>query len=353
MKSTAALLAIPAVLLLSACNHSASVTADSAQSTGFKGEFSQANTDSQSAAKIQRTTSKQQLLTALIDASQKTEDEYESRYFGHFKNDDYQKFKAGFELNADMRGRLIEWQYTDKPFDHAVFADDAGMRQYTKLLLLPDKIDDWFLPLDEKAQKYLKQGNLEAGRDFILRYWTLFLFNLAVQPSSGWPTIEGLNDDQAENRWISVSTHRIRFANLLASEIARMLPTRHKTPSDLRSDFVVALDKMPNAAIYQIFAQAKNEADADIKAGIMVDKVTGRGTSWVAGVREYNGQFSGWTLKTGGQPTFGNGYIDGHLYETELASSLELTSKIDRSSRIGGSTGLDESSKGSVAAKTQ
>ncbi|MBC3864320.1 hypothetical protein H8K32_19650 [Undibacterium jejuense] len=342
--------AVLMTLLISGCSKQASVSTESVQNTGFKGEFSQSSTDSQTAGKVQRTTRKQQLLTALIDAAQKTQSEYET-YFPKFSDDEVKKHKAGFDASGDIRDRLIEWGYTKNPFDQTAFSDNTGMREITKLIKLPNKIDDWFLPLDEKAQKYVNDGNVQAGHDFLLRYWTLQLFNWSVQPSTGWPDIEGLNRNDAQERWIIISMRRIRFANLFTSEISRIMPTVHKNPTEFRNDFVVALNKMSNETLYQIFAQAKSQANDDMKEPLTIDGVTGRGTSWVVGTKEYNGQMAGWTFKIGGQPVFGNGYIDGQLVESELASSLELSSKIDRAIKRSGTVGTDENAKGSVKAE--
>ncbi|MFZ6727672.1 hypothetical protein ACO0K2_19485 [Undibacterium sp. MH2W] len=340
--------AIGIALLISGCSKPVSVSTESVQNNGFKGEFSQNSSDSQTAGKVQKSTIKQQFLTSFIDAAEKTTNEYKT-YFTNFSPEEAKSIKASFDANEDIRNSLVIWQYTDKKFDQSIFADDAKIREMAKLLKLTPKINDWFFPLDEKAQKYLNNGDLQAGRDFLLRYWTLVLFDWSSQPSSGWPEIKGLNDREARGRWIIICMSRLRFANLFVSEIAHMMPTIHKNPTEFRNDFVVALNKMPNETLYRIFEQAAEQASDDMNARpFTIDMVTGRGTSWVAGTKEYNGQQSGWTLKSGGQTIFGNGYVDGQLIENEIGSSLELSSKIDRSIKRSGTTGTDENAKGSA-----
>jgi hypothetical protein len=341
---------IVASIFLTACNHS-TVSTDSSQNSGFKGEFSLANSDSQSVGKTQRATSKQQLLTALVIAAKKTNDNINENYFLRLSDDEVKKHKAGVDMSKSIALRQSEWERNGKQFDSTVFADDTGMLEFAKTMKLPDQIDDWFLPLDAKAKKYIADGNVEEGRNFLLRYWCISMFLYAVNPSAGWPRIGGLSAEESRDLFVSVSTRRLQFANLFASEIARMLPTHYKNPADLRSDFIVALNKIPNSALYAIFSQSNTEAESDLKSHITIDGSSGKGTSWVAGSRQYDGQNSGWAVKTGGQQTFGAGYIDGQLYELDVSSSLEVTSKMERSNRASGNTGSDESSKGSVTVK--
>ena len=57
-------------ILLAACNKEAGVSAESAQSTGFKGEFSRSDSKSESAAKTNKVVAKQQLLTQIVVSAQ-------------------------------------------------------------------------------------------------------------------------------------------------------------------------------------------------------------------------------------------------------------------------------------------
>ena len=359
MKINKSLMTITVVMFLAACNNSTGVSADSTQNSGFKGEFSLSNTDAKSATNTNRSTSKQQLLTSIISAAVKTNDYVDGNYFLTWKDEDAPKYKPGKDFSIKTQESMFAWMNgggyrklgaAGEPFDGKVFSDDVGMHEYAKTLKLPDQIEDWISPLDEKIQKFI-QGDISAGRDFLLRRYCILLFVEAVKPSNGWIRYDGIDKNQSEILLINRKTRLINFANLFASEIARLLPKAYKNPADLRHDFIMALNKIPNESLYAMYKQAADESGSVNMNTATIDGVTGRGTSWTAGSIQYEGQSSGWTLRTGGQTTFGQGYINGQLHEIEVVSSLEVSSKKERSNKSSGTIGTDESSKANAGVK--
>lgn len=359
MKINKSIVVIVIAIFITACNSSAGVSSDSTQNSGFKGEFSLSNSDTKNASSTNRSTSKQQILTSIISAAMKTTENINNNYFLVWENEDAEKYKAGNDFAIKVAEANYKWMNGNGdrlsggggvPFDEKVFSDVDGVREFGKTLKLPDQVDDWFSPLDEKIKKAI-QGDAVAGTDFFLRLKCLNNFIGAIEPSNGWIKYDGLNRDQSENLYINRKTRQLYFANLFASEIERILPKSYKNPADMRNDFIVALNKIPNESIYAMFKQADSEAAAALLLNVTIDSVSGKGTSWTAGPSQYEGQRTGWTLRTGGQTIFGQGYINGQLHEIEIASALEVSSKVERSNKNSGTIGADESSKANVGVK--
>ena len=346
---------------LAACDKPVSVSAVQSQSGGFKGEFSFSNTDTKSATSGAKSITKTPLLTSLITASEKTHSHIEGAYLLQWADEDAHKFKPGMELSRGYVNQRVKWREgcgldvvcgVNPEMNLKVLEDNPeALKNYTQSLKLPSSVDEWFSPMDALIEKAIK-GDKDAAVNFLVRYHALADFNDGVKPSSGWIRYKQLTDYQGDALLINTRTRLLRFSNLLASELFRIMPKNFKNPSDVRHDFVLALVKLPTDSIIQIYNQAGQEAFEGFKNSKTIqDAVTKSGTAWTTGANSYAGTPDGWTLKTGGQLIFGQGYIGGQLTEIEISSSLEVAKKTEKGNRTSGTSGTDESVKGSTSAK--
>jgi hypothetical protein len=346
---------------LTACNKSASLTAESGESSGFKGEFSFSQNESKSATNGAKTVNKVQLLTSLVASAEKTLKGADP-YFKDLSKDEVEKYKKGLAFNFDYNTQRLLWRegcgldvrcekapQMDLSKLNAV--DDEVIKQYAATLQLPKEVEDWFIPFDALIEKAAK-GDKKAAIDYLVHMRAINDFVEGVTPSNGWYNYGKLSFEDSKPVIINVHTRWVRFANLFATEVVRQMPKNFKNPADIRHDFIVALLKIPSETIIQIYNQAGQEAFDGFAANkTMIDSVSGRGTSWTTGANSYAGMNDGWTIKTGGQTVFGQGYINGQLIEVEVSSSLEVAKKVEKGNRLTGTTGTDESAKGSVVAK--
>ncbi len=346
---------------VSACSKSASVNAESGENSGFKGEFSFSQSESKNATNGAKTVNKVQLLTSLITSAEKTLKAMEP-YFKEVPKAELDKHKKGFAFNTDYNGQRLLWREgcgldvrceKAPQMDLAKLnaADDETIKQYVSTLQLPKEVEDWFTPFDSLIEKAAK-GDKKAAIDFLVHTRAINDFLAGVTPSNGWYNYGKLNMDDSQAPIINVHTRWVRFANLFATEVVRQMPKNFKNPADIRHDFIVALLKIPSETIIQIYNQAGQDAFDGFAANkTIVDHASGRGTSWVTGPSSYAGTNEGWTIKTGGQTVFGQGYINGQLIEVEVSSSLEVAKKVEKGNRLTGTTGTDETAKGSVGTK--
>lgn len=340
-------------ILLAACNKEAGVSAESAQSTGFKGEFSRSDSKSESAAKTNKVVAKQQLLTQIVVSAQDAQDYIGNNYYVSWEAKDAGKYKAGTDFNGRLTDAKTAWENGaglhfgpgGTPFDETVFKDQAGVAAFSKAMKLPTQYEDWAKPMDELISRFVK-GDTKAGENFLLRRLAIETFLEGVSPSRGWVTYNDLNQDQSMRIYMNRVMRELNFANLFAAEVARVMPQNFQNPTDLKHDFLEAVIKIPDSAYYSMFKQAADEA------GKATNIVVGQGDpSWTSGVFEYDGPPTGWVYRIGGQTVFGQGYINSQLYEVEVASALEVSNKKERTDRESQSFGTDQSDKSSVGVK--
>lgn len=360
MRTTHIIVAALIVAALAGCSHKeAGVSAESSQSTGFRGEFAQSNTKAESVSKTNKVVAKEQLLTDIIIAAQGAQDYFGGNYYLTWTAKDAPKYKAAIDFNDALTSAKSAWENGPglhfgpggKPFDGAILRDKKGVMEFAKAMTLPKQYEDWSKPLDDTVSKYLS-GDAQAGEDFLLRRLAIDTFLQAVSPSRGWPTYNDIHDDpnaevnQSMRIYMNRKMRELNFANLFAAEIARIMPQNFKNPADLRHDFIEAVVKIPNSAYYAMFKQA---SDTAAKATHIV---VGMGDpSWTSDVYEYDGPPTGWTYRVGGQVVFGQGYINSQLYEVEVASALEVSAKKERTDRQAESFGTDQADKATVGVK--
>ncbi|RBB31872.1 hypothetical protein DPV79_40140 [Burkholderia reimsis] len=345
--------ALIAAALVGCSRKEAGVSAESSQSTGFRGEFGQSNTKSESVSKSNRVVAKQQLLTEIIMAAQGTQDYFGDNYYVSWDEKDAPKYKGAVEFNDDLTHAKSAWENGagfhfgpgGTPFDGAIFKREIGVAEFSKSMTLPKQYEDWAKPLDDIASKYLK-GDVHAGEDFLLRRLAIEIFLQGVSPSRGWVKYDDANQDQSMMVYMNRKMRELNFANLFAAEVARAMPQSFRNPTDLRHDFLEAVVKIPNSAYYAMFKQASDTAAKATKVTV------GQGDpSWTSGVYEYDGPPTGWVYRVGGQVVFGQSYINSQLYEVEVASALEVNAKKERTDRQTESFGTDQADKASVGVK--
>ncbi|KVN06302.1 MULTISPECIES: hypothetical protein [unclassified Burkholderia] len=345
--------ALIAAALAGCSKKEAGVSAESSQSTGFRGEFGQSNTKSESVSKSNKVVAKQQLLTEIIMAAQGAQDYFGDNYYISWNTKDAPKYKAAIDFNDGLTDAKSAWENGARfhfgpggtPFDGEIFKNKSGVMEFAKSMTLPKQYEDWAKPLDDIASKYLK-GDAQAGEDFLLRRLVIETFLQGVSPSRGWVKYDDATQEQSMMVYMNRKMRELNFANLFAAEVARTMPQSFQNPTDLRHDFLEAVVKIPNAAYYAMFKQASDIAAKAIKVTV------GQGDpSWSSGIYEYDGPPTGWVYRVGGQVVFGQGYINSQLYEVEVASALELSAKKERADRQTESFGTDQSDKASVRVK--
>lgn len=340
-------------VFLAACNKEAGVSAESAQNTGFKGEFSRSDSKSESAATTHKVIDRQPLLTGIVMAAQDANTYLSDNYYIEWANKDAARYQAGVDYQKKLDQQIYDWMNGQAihfgagphPFDGSIFQDKAGLLADSKSMKLPTQYEEWAKPMDDVIDRFVK-GDTQAGADFLLRNEAIQMFIHGVSPSRGWIKYDGLNDDQSTMLYINREERWINFSNLFADELAKTMPQSFKNPSDMRHDFLEAVYKIPDADYYAMFKQA------DAEAAKVSDITVGQNNpNWAGGIYQYDGQPGGWIYRVGGQTVFGQGYINGQLYEVEVASSLEVSNKKERTDRESQSFGTDQSDKSTVGVK--
>ena len=313
IKNNALFMAV--LVSLGGCNQGATVSAESAQSSNFRGESSFSNSDRESASKTNRQTSKQEVLLALIRA------------------------------NSDVYSILGE-KYNVKRVEDALnppwVLNQNKAQSLAASYVLPEKYDLWFSGWDSLIQR-AKAGDVKAGDDVLYHEVAVVIVNDAVKSSNGWPG--------DEEHFIDVKMRDLHFANLFFDEISRRIPTRYQNPTEFKAAYVDALMALDTSLIHAMLDQAERERVEARKNGTIQDSSSGKGTAWVAGLNSYDGQAAGWTFRSGGHVIFGDGYINGNKKEFEVSSSLELAQTVDRASRSAQGMSADQSVKGGVTVK--
>lgn len=326
MKINKSLLVIAIAIFLTGGAQSEGVPADVAQQNGYKGIFSPL-------PKAQGQGQKEMLVDGIKFAAKETVSFYIDNYV--VENIDISDLPQYFgPAFATFRngGRLDRWiAMENAPFNNDLFVSNATMRTLATSVKLPAKIDDWFLPFDAKAQKFI-QGDAAAGRDLFLRIFCLGVFQEGVTPIKNWSTYNSWSAARAEAYHYAATTRKLHFANQFAAEIARKMPKAYKNQVDFLSDFIIALSEIPNEKLYAMFDQARSETADAIENGFSVNIKDPDVQNWEAGLYEYSGSpEQGLTIKKSGQPIFGKGYIGGIFHEFVVASNSGVFEKTERS----------------------
>lgn len=326
MKINKSLVAIAVAMSLTGGAQSAGVSADATPQNGLKGVFS-------SSPRAQGQEQKETLVEGISFAAKKAVSFYIDNYADEdIDIDDLPQYFGPALMWVGSGERLDRWIAIESaPFNDRLFVGDARLHELAKSVKLPAKVDDWFLPLDAKVQKF-NGGDASAGRDLILRLLCLAEFQEGVKPAKNWSAYGSLNISQAEAYHYAATTRKLHFANLFAAEIARKMPKAYKNQVDFLSNFVAVLNQIPNEKLYAMFDQARAETTDAIGNGFTVNIKDADTQNWEAGLYEYSGSpESGLTIKKSGQPIFGKGYIGGLFYEVEIASNAGISGKIERS----------------------
>ena len=280
-----------AALLLSGCDHGVSVSAESVGTNGYKGENSISGTETQSVSKSNKETIKVPVLTELQQGA-----------------DDY-------ALTVGPDGGML---VVDSP--------------------------KWLQPVIDLAHR-ATAGDITAAKSIIVHTKAIYQFRKAMQPSNGWPSSE------RESKYIYRKTMELTFADLFANAIAQNLPDRFLGPDDIDSSFIAAVYAITPQQLDLMQQRADLRARLDGAEHIVVDGVSGKGTTWTAGISTYEGQNGGWIVRRAGVVEFGDSRIGGVTREVELADASSLDSKIESGHRLGDHAGQDEVTRGTATAK--
>lgn len=307
---------LAATLVFGGCNGSPSVSADSSQNTDTRTAQSISDSNSQNTAKSDKNYARQELLTGVLIAASKI-----------VKN--------------------IEKNYIANHVDGCVSGDLKKICS----IGIPPSIESWFIEMDKEASAYVKMADTEAGVRFSIQYRTLKRIVQAMEPSVGWPEYSGMSEEMSENKFIRNKVQDLQFANLALDAIARKMQDRFDDPTDLRHSVCVALASYKNSELAELWASSEVMATDELNEQITVDRSTGKGTVWIAGSTEYSGQENGWIVKSSGNTILGSGYISGTKREYEVASSTELSMRIERGGRMEEGSTNNQGVKAEVTAK--
>lgn len=361
MKTKNVLIGVLLTAALAGCGHKeVGVSAESSQSTGFRGEFSQADTKSESTSQSSKSTTKQQVLTSIATSANTSWDYMAGTYYPTLPQADVKKYQGAIDYKNKMEDAEFAWLngpgYNHlgaggNPIDGSIFKDDAGLKSYSMAMAVPKQYDDWFEPWDTIIRQY-KGGDVSAGATFLLRRLALDIFIMGIETKPAWPDYGSkLTMEQGMILYINRQARAINFANLLADEIARTMPTRFKNPSDFRHDFLEAMVKIPDADYYAMFKQAADGAGKITVKGLSIKTGGDTPPNWTSGPLQYAIDGNEWVYRVGGQTIFGRGYINGELREADLSSALEVNMKKESTDRQSESFGTDQSDKASVGVK--
>ena len=319
MKINKSLMAIAAAMFFTGGAQSAGLSVDTVLQNGHQGA-------SAALPKVMAPQQKATLVQGIRFAANETLDFYVNNYA--IEKIDKEILPEYFRPALNFFGKLnlIE----NRSFNDGLFAGDTKMVELAKSVKLPVKVDDWFLPFDAKAQKFIG-GDASTGRDLILRLLCLATFQEGVTPVKNWSAYGSLNVAQAEAYHYVTATRNLHFANLFAAEIARKMPNSYKNQVNFLTDFIVAFNQIPNEKLYAMFDQARTELSDLTKITVNIKDIESQ--NWEAGLFEYsvsNLPGASFTMKKNGQPIFGEKYIGGHLYEVEIASNAGVYEKTDR-----------------------
>lgn len=308
------------IAALSACHQSPGVSAESAQNTDTRANQSISDTSAEGVNKSDKLYAKQELLNGLLVASYKAVSYIERNYL------------------ESMSGRCFLSE------SHEV--DVSKCR-----IVLPRNVEGWASELDKEAERYVRGGDQEAGKRFVFQYQSMKRLISAMEPSAGWVDYKGLTDAQSERKFVHDHVSSLQFANLMLQRIVEKMHTRFNDPSDLRHDVIAALLSMDRDELVGVWRESGQAAKEELRQPITIDRSSAKGTVWIIGPTEYSGQENGWIVKRAGNMVLGDGYIGSVRREYEVASSVELSSRIEHSDRIEGGSGNSQSAKGEVSVK--
>lgn len=343
-----------ATIALTGCNKSPSVDASSGKGSTFRIDENENRSSTQSTSVGASGNQKQQMLSALIDASGLMDSYISSVYFSSQSS---KKYLTRIEQTG------IKWaRGPDKRFDgHGpslssdLLMTDKELVNLSGLLNTSTPVDEWLLPIHENTMKF-KAGDVEAGKLFTLQISALKRFIDGNSACTGWATewrpVKGLTEEEADTRLINERVRGIKFSNTLSAALAKNMPRAYLDKAEFKKHFARALSALSRYDIELIFEQATREAEVELsRSPVVQDLAGGKSCAWNtdSGTKWYELEQSGLVFKNGGNVIYGQGYINNNFAELDSSSSVNSDLKTEFSSSKATGQSTDKSTKASVA----